>query len=80
MLFGFAIEKSNTEADLMQIELLGSEIDFVRTQIRNKGERSFVRRKSGTRATCSLKISQLPFILAILGGGGCSENYYLLRF
>ena len=38
MLFGLAIEKSNIEADLMQIELVGSEIDFVRTQIRKMGD------------------------------------------
>ena len=38
MLFVLAIEKSNIEADLIQIELPGSEIDFVRTQIRNRGD------------------------------------------
>ena len=38
MLFGLAIEKSNTEADLMQIELSGSEIDCVRILIRNRGD------------------------------------------
>ena len=38
MLFRLAIEKSTIEADLMQIELPGSEIDFVRTQIRNRGD------------------------------------------
>ena len=38
VLFGLAIEKSNIEADLMQIELSGSEIDFVRTQIRNRDD------------------------------------------
>ena len=38
MLFGLATEKSNIEVDLMQIELPGSEIDFVRTEIRNRGD------------------------------------------
>ena len=38
MLFELAIEKSNIEADLMQIRLPGSEIDFVRTQIRNRSD------------------------------------------
>ena len=38
MLFGLAIEKSNIEEDLMQIELPGSEIDFIRTQIGNKSD------------------------------------------
>ena len=36
MLFGLAIKKSNVKADLMQIELSGTEIDFVGTQIRNR--------------------------------------------
>ena len=40
MPFGLAIEKSNIEADVMQIELPGSEIDFVRTQIGNRGDNS----------------------------------------
>ena len=65
MLFGLAIEKSNIEADLMQIELPGSEIDFVQTH-QTQG-RPIVRRKSETGATCSacnLKVSQLPFILS----------------
>ena len=35
---GLAIEKSNIEADLMQIEMPGSEIDFVQTQIRSRGD------------------------------------------
>ena len=48
MLFGLAIEKSNIEADLMQMELPGSEIDFVRTQIRNKDDDlSYANRKKG---------------------------------
>ena len=51
MLFGLAIETSNIEADLMQIELPGPEIDFVRTQIRNKGKPRFVRCKSETGGT-----------------------------
>ena len=38
MLFELVIEKSNIEADLIQIELPGSENDFVRTQIRNRGD------------------------------------------
>ena len=38
MLFVLAIEKSNIEADLIQIELPDSEIDFVHTQIRNRGD------------------------------------------
>ena len=47
MLFGLAIEKSNIEANLMQIKLPGSEIDFIKsetgaticqTQIGNKGD------------------------------------------
>ena len=38
MLFRLAIEKSNVEADLMQIKLPGSENDFVQTQIRNMGD------------------------------------------
>ena len=67
MLFALAIEKSNIEADLMQIELPGSEIDFAGTQIRHRGKRRFVRCKSETGATCSaynLNVSQLPFILS----------------
>ena len=35
MLFGLAIEKSNIEADLIQMELPGLEIDFVWIQIRS---------------------------------------------
>ena len=38
VLFVLAIEKSNIEADLIKIELPGSEIDFVRTQIRDRGD------------------------------------------
>ena len=43
VLFGLAIEKSNTEADLMKIKLPvpGSDNYFVLTQIRNRGERRF---------------------------------------
>ena len=37
VLFGLAIEKSNIKANLMEIWLPGSETDFVRTQIRNRG-------------------------------------------
>ena len=37
MLFGLAIEKSNFEAHLMQIELPGSETDFVWAKIRHRG-------------------------------------------
>ena len=48
MLFRLAIEESNIEADLMQIELSGSEIDFVRTQIRNRNDKlSDTNRKQG---------------------------------
>ena len=38
VLFQLAIKKSNIEVGLMQIEFPGSEIDFVRTQIRNRGD------------------------------------------
>ena len=51
MLFGLAIEKSNIEADLIQIELPGSVLIL-------SGH------KSETGATCSaynLNVSQLPF-------------------
>ena len=44
VLFGLAIEKSNIAADLMQIELPGSKINFVRTKNQKQGRR-FVRRK-----------------------------------
>ena len=68
MLFGIAIKKSNIEADLMQIELPGSEIDLVQTRITTRSERRFVTRKSETGATCSaynLNIMQLlKFILS----------------
>ena len=37
VLFELAIEKSNIEGEVMQMELPSSEIDFVRTQIRNRG-------------------------------------------
>ena len=38
MLSTLAIEKSNIEADLIQIDLPGSEIDFVQTQIGKRGD------------------------------------------
>ena len=38
VLFGLAIEKSIIEAESIQIELPGSAIDLVRTQIRNRGD------------------------------------------
>ena len=70
-LFGIAIEKSNIEGDLMQIELPDSANDFVRTQIRNRGERRFARCKSETGATCSAYNLNIH---TILGGGRCSEK------
>ena len=57
MLFGLAIEKSNIEADLMQIKLSGSESDFVRTQIRNRDDDlSDANRKRATCSACNLHV------------------------
>ena len=66
-LFGIAIEKSNVEGDLMQIELPDSAIDFVRTQIRNRGKRRFVGCKSETGVTCSAYNLNISAFHTILG-------------
>ena len=69
-LFGFAIEKSNIEADLIQIDLPASEIDFVRTQIRNRGDDlSDANRKKGEVFSIGFKRISTSFH-TIVGGGG----------
>ena len=72
MLFGLAIEKSNFEADVMKIELPGSESDLCPDTNQKQGRR-FVdgNRKQGRHVQ---RISTA--FHTILGGVRCSENYY----
>ena len=80
MLFGLAIEKSNIEAHLMQIEL---QIEFLAQKLILSG------RKSETGATtCQTQIGNRGDMFriyikristafrTILGGGRCGESYY----
>ena len=72
MLFGLAIEKSNIKADLLQIELPGSDMDFVRTQIRTRATICLTQIGKGGGDMCNI-----PNCLSYyLRRGKCSENYY----